>query len=176
MEAEKEKTICTLRQIHLSPAEWTQKVRIMEAHENYNRQHQDIRVENGIKYGDVIEKVDFDYAAQLTRVNVLTMARLASAPLGPERVKLRGAVSPSTEFAWTPSKSKDAIGYYIYWRATDSSTWDHRIFVSSSDLSKNDKGEFTYTLEGWVIDNALFGVAAVNAAGDESTVVFPWID
>ena len=138
-------------------------IRIMEAHENYNRQHQDIRTENGIAYGDVIEGVDFDYTAQMTRVNILSMARLAAAPLAPETVKIGGMVAADTKLSWSPSKSKNTLGYYVYWRSTTADNWEHRIFVSDT----------SHTLKGWVIDNYLFGVAAVNQNGDESVVVFP---
>jgi len=138
-------------------------IRIMEAHENYNRQHQDIRTENGIAYGDVLSGVNFDYTAKMTSVNVLAMARLAWAPVSPQTVGVGGAVAPSTTLKWDKSTSKNVIGYYVYWRSTTADNWEHRIFVNDT----------THVLEGWVIDNYLFGVSAVNAQGDESVVVFP---
>ena len=138
-------------------------IRIMEAHENYNRQHQDIREENGIAYGDVLSGVNFDYTAKMTRVNVLAMARLAWAPVAPKTVGVGGAVAPNTTLKWDKSSSKNTLGYYVYWRSTTADNWEHRIFVDDT----------THVLEGWVIDNYLFGVAAVNAQGDESVVVFP---
>ncbi len=76
-------------------------VRIMEAHENYNWQHQDIRTEDGIEYGDVIEHVNFDYAKKLTAVNAVVMASLAKAPPKPKNVEIGGAVEPSTTLRWT---------------------------------------------------------------------------
>ena len=80
-------------------------VRIMETHENYNRQHQNLRTENGIAYGDVIEGVNFPYAAKLTAVNAITLAALACAPPQPTNVRIGGAVRPST-WGWlgTPWK------------------------------------------------------------------------
>jgi hypothetical protein len=138
-------------------------LRIMEAHENYNRQHQDIRTENGIEYGDVLSGVDFDYTAQLTRVNAISMARLASAPAAPKTVSVGGAVEPDTVLKWEKSTSENVLGYYVYWRATTADNWEHRIFVKLNE----------HTLKGWVIDNYLFGVSAVNSSGDESVVVFP---
>ncbi|MBO6575334.1 MAG: M28 family peptidase [Rhodothermales bacterium] len=139
-------------------------VRIMEAHENYNRQHQDLRTENGIAYGDVIEGVNFEYAAKLTGVNVISLAGLAWAPPAPERVRIGGAVRPSTTLAWEAPEDPNVAGYAVYWRDTTAPQWQHRRFVT---------GATQYTLEGIVIDNFLFGVAAVGHDGNESEVVFP---
>jgi hypothetical protein len=140
-------------------------VRIMEAHENYVRQHQDIREENGIKYGDVIEGVNFEYAKKLTAVNAISLAGLAWAPPAPEYVRIGGAVQPSTTLQWPESNDPDIAGYKLYWRLTTSPTWDNFIYVSGTN---------EYTLEGIVIDNYYFGVAAVGKDGNESTVVFPY--
>jgi Zn-dependent M28 family amino/carboxypeptidase len=139
-------------------------VRIMEIHENYNRQHQDLREENGIKYGDVIEGVNFDYAAKLTAVNAITMASLAAAPPAPEEVRIGGAVQPSTRLAWKMKDSKDLAGYKVYWRKTTAPQWQYSRFVGKTDQ---------YTLENIIIDNYFFGVAAVDKDGNESLVVFP---
>ena len=139
-------------------------VRIMETHENYTRQHQDIREENGINYGDVIEGVNFDYAAKLTAVNAITMAALAWAPVAPVEVKIGGAVQPSTILKWIKTEDDNLLGYKIYWRLTTSPTWDNSKFVGKVDQ---------YTLKNLVIDNYLFGVAAVGLDGNESVVVFP---
>ena len=137
-------------------------IRIMEAHENYNQQHQDIREENGIKYGDVIEHVNFEYAKKLTAVNAINMASLASAPPAPKNVAIGGIVEPSAKFKW--DKVEGAVGYKIYWRDTTSPTWDYSRYVG--DVS-------VFTLEGIVIDNFFFGIAAVGKDGFESPVVFP---
>ncbi|MDG1529624.1 MAG: M28 family metallopeptidase [Polaribacter sp.] len=136
-------------------------IRIMEAHENYTQQHQDIRVENGIKYGDTFEHVNFDYAKKLTAVNVITMAGLASAPPSPKNVGIGGIVQPSAKLKW--DKVEGAKGYKIYWRDTTSPTWDNSRYVESTE----------FTLEGIVIDNFFFGVAAVGENRHESVVVFP---
>lgn len=139
-------------------------VRIMETHENYNRQHQDLRIENGIKYGDVLEGVNFDYAAKLTAVNCLTLASLAAAPLAPENIMIAGAVEPSTRLKWDASNDENIIGYKIYWRDTTSPQWENSRYV----------GKVTdYTLKNIVIDNYLFGVASVGINGAESLVQFP---
>jgi hypothetical protein len=72
----------------------------METHEYYPRQHQDVRIEDGIEYGDVIEKVDFDYAAKLTAINVAILAGIAWAPPAPGYVDLRGGNSPAARVSW----------------------------------------------------------------------------
>lgn len=139
-------------------------VRIMETHENYNRQHQDIRVENGVKYGDVIEGVNFEYAQKMTAVNAVALASMASAPPKPESVKIGGAVQPSTTLRWEKPDSDLVKGYKIYWRPTSAPLWQHSRYVG--DVSE-------FTLEGIVIDNYLFGVAAVGKDGHESVISFP---
>ena len=137
-------------------------VRIMESHENYTQQHQDIRVEDGIAYGDVLEHVNFDYAKKLTAVNAITLASLAWAPPAPEKVEIGGIVEPAAKLKW--SRVDGAKGYKIYWRDTTSPTWDHYKMVG--DVTE-------HTLHGIVIDNYFFGVAAVGENGHESLVVFP---
>lgn len=139
-------------------------VRVMETHENYHRQHEDVRTENGIKYGDVIEGVNFEYAEKLTSVNVASLASLASSPPAPDSVKIGGAVSPSTTLAWEPVDHEDLAGYKIYWRRTAASRWQYSRFVG--DVTR-------FTLDNVVIDNYFFGVAAVDEDGNESPVVFP---
>ncbi len=139
-------------------------VRIMETHENYRRQHQDLRIEDGIEYGDVIEGVNFDYAAKLTGVNVISLAGLAWAPAPPTGVGIAGAVRASAVLSWDSVASDDLAGYRVYWRDTTAPQWEHSRFV----------GEVTeYTFENLVIDNYLFGVASVGGDGNESVVVFP---
>ena len=140
-------------------------VRIMEAHENYTRQHQDIRVEDGIAYGDVLEGVDFGYAQKLTALNAATLASLAWAPGAPDSVRIAGANRPSARLSWQPPRdAANFAGYRVYWRLTDSPTWDYSRWVGNNT-------EFTF--EGLIIDNYFFGVAAVGADGNESVVVFP---
>jgi hypothetical protein len=137
-------------------------IRIMEAHENYTQQHQDIRVEDGIAYGDVLEHVNFDYAKKLTAVNAISMASLAWAPPAPTEVQIGGKVQPDTRLKW--EKVEGAKGYKIHWRDTTSPTWDHSRYVGDTDA---------HTLKGVVIDNYFFGVSSVGADGHESPVVFP---
>ena len=139
-------------------------VRIMETHENYTRQHQNIRTENGIEYGDVIEGVDFDYAARMTALNAAVLARLAWAPPAPGGVLIGGAVRPSTTLEWEAVEDPRVVGYKVYWRDTTAPRWQHSRWVG--DVTR-------FTLEGLVIDNYLFGVAAVGGDGNESVVAFP---
>lgn len=137
-------------------------VRIMETNENYTQQHQDIRVENGIAYGDVIEHVNFDYAAKLTSLNAVTLASLAWAPAPPASVSIRGQVSPDTTLSWEAVPG--AASYRVHWRLTTSPTWD---FVREAGAVSE------FTLENVVIDNYFFGVSSVSAEGIQSPVVFP---
>tara|TARA_R110002049_G_scaffold71370_1_gene183868 strand:+ start:29183 stop:30517 length:1335 start_codon:yes stop_codon:yes gene_type:complete len=137
-------------------------VRIMEAHENYDQQHQDIREENGIKYGDVIEHVNFDYAKKLTAVNAINLASLASAPPPPKNVAIGGIVEASVKFKW--DKANGAKGYKIYWRDTTSPTWDSNRYIGNVS---------EFTLNGIVIDNYFFGIASVGENGFESVIKFP---
>jgi len=137
-------------------------VRIMEAHENYTQQHQDVRVENGIAYGDVLEHVNFEYAAKLTAVNAIALASLAWAPPAPDDVEIGGVVEPAAKLRW--KKVQGAKGYKVYWRDTTSPTWDNARYVGDTNA---------FTLDGFVIDNFFFGVSSVGANGFESPVVFP---
>lgn len=152
-------------------------VRIMESYENYNRQHQDIREENGIKYGDVVSGVNFDYLAKLTSVNAIALANLGWSPLAPQNVKIGGAVQPSTTLSWDKPKEKDTtiIGYKIYWRETTAPQWQYARFVPKEFYQNdtNTKEQITFVLENIIIDNYLFGVATVDENGHESIVSFP---
>jgi len=139
-------------------------VRIMETHENYNRQHQDIRVEDGIEYGDVVEWVDFDYTATVTSLNAAVLASMAWAPPAPANVTVGGSNRPSTTLSWEVSDDPNLAGYKVYWRDTTAPQWEHFRWAGKVD---------SYTLENVIIDNYLFGVAGVGKDGNESVVVFP---
>ncbi|MDB2384986.1 M28 family metallopeptidase [Polaribacter sp.] len=136
-------------------------IRIMEAHENYTQQHQDVRTENGINYGDTFEHVNFPYTKKLTAVNAINLASLAWAPEAPKEVAIGGIVEAAAKLKW--SKVDGAVGYKIYWRDTTSPTWDNSRYVDTTE----------FTLDGIVIDNYFFGVSAVGKNGHESVVVFP---
>ena len=139
-------------------------IRIMEAHENYVMQHQDIRIENGIAYGDVISGVDFEYAKKLTAVNAINLASLAWAPPAVKNLSIGGIVQASAKFKWEKVNDTNVKGYKIYWRDTSSPIWQYERFVGDVD---------SHTLEGIVIDNYFFGISTVGKNGFESPVVFP---
>jgi hypothetical protein len=139
-------------------------VRLMETHEDYTRQHQDLREEDGIRYGDVIEGVDFPYAARMTALDAAVLASLAWAPPAPTGVAITGAVRASATLRWEPVQAPDLLGYRVYWRRPTDQNWTRSRWV----------GNVTeHTLENVIIDNFFFGVAAVDREGNESLVVFP---
>lgn len=137
-------------------------VRITEGSENYDRQHQDLRTENGVVYGDTIDGIDFDYLAQATRLNVATMAAMARAPAPPTGVTISGAVLPDTTLRWTAVPG--AAGYRAWWRSTTAPQWTHSRWTGPAT---------ELILRGVIIDDFFFGVSAVSADGYESPVVFP---
>ena len=140
-------------------------VRIMETHEHYDRQHQDLRTEDGIVYGDTMDGVDADYAAKLTALNAISLAGIAGAPPFPANVEASGAVEPSAKLTWdTPKNARNLAGYRVHWRLTTEPEWTHSRFVG-----KVNEWEFT----NLVIDNYFFGVSAVAKDGSETPVVFP---
>ena len=139
-------------------------VRLMEAHEDYTRQHQDLRTEGGITYGDVIEGVDFPYAAKITALDAATLLSLAWAPAAPDSARISGAVMASATLKWKASRSPDVIGYRIYWRKPSEVNWTRSRFVG--DVTE-------FTMKDVIIDNYFFGVAAVGKNGQESLVAFP---
>ena len=136
-------------------------VRITEGAENYDRQHQDVRTENGRAFGDVLSGVDFLYLAKVTRLNVVSLAALAHAPAPPQGVKIEGAVTSDTTISWNAVPG--AARYRVHWRSTTAPQWEHA----------QDVTDLTATLKGIVIDDWLFGVSSVSADGFESPVVFP---
>ena len=142
-------------------------VRLMETHEHYDRQHQDLRTEDGRVYGDTMDGVNAPYAAKATGLNAASLALMAGAPPFPANVEIEGAVSPDTTLRWTRPEGQAAqnlAGYRIYWRLTDANQWTNSRWVG--DVS-------AFTLENVVIDNYFFGVASVAHDGSESPVVFP---
>ncbi|WP_273445057.1 M28 family metallopeptidase [Neolewinella agarilytica] len=141
-------------------------IRIMETHENYTQQHQDLRTEDGIYYGDRLEHVNFPYAAKLTGVNSIVLAGLAAAPPPPPLVMIGGTVRPSARLKWEAPETKTPIaGYYVHYRLTTEPQWTHKRFVPADQMS--------YTFTNIVVDNYFFGVSTVGEDGNESYVVFP---
>ncbi len=136
-------------------------VRITEAAENYTREHQNVRSENGIDYGDVLDGVDFFYLAQVTRLNAITMAALAMAP-APPTVGITGAVTYDTTLSWLPVPG--AASYRAWWRDSLDPNWTHGQMAGDAAAIK---------LEHVNIDDWLFGVSSLSADGYESPVAFP---
>ena len=137
-------------------------VRFTEFREDYNHQHQNVRTENGIEYGDLPKFVNFDYVAQVARLNAATLASLASAPAPPAKVKmLTKELENDTNLTWDPSAG--ATGYEVVWRATSSPNWEHVQTVASGTRA-------TIKLSK---DNVIFAVRALDAAGHRSLPVVP---
>jgi Zn-dependent M28 family amino/carboxypeptidase len=139
-------------------------VRITETHEDYRRQHQDLRTEEGVEYGDIPDVMDFEYLARVTSLNAAAIASLAWAPPSPTGVRISGAVSPSTTLQWDPVDAADLAGYRVYWRRPTDANWTRSRWVGNTT---------SHTFENIVVDNYFFGVAAVDQEGNESLVVFP---
>jgi Zn-dependent M28 family amino/carboxypeptidase len=137
-------------------------VRVTEGHEDYTRQHQDLRTANGIHYGDTVDGVDFRYLARVTALNTITMAALSRAPAPPAGVTTEGALATDTTVHW--KKVPGATGYVVQWRDTVAPQWQYRRAVGNVDQA---------VIKDVVIDDWFFGVSAVSADGYESPVVFP---
>jgi len=137
--------------------------RLNVAIENYNWQHQDLRTENGIKYGDTIDHVDFPYLAKMTKLNVAALAAIASAPPPPEP-KVEGAVSTDTTLTWAPVAS--ATSYQVRWRRTDANQWEVARSVPASQCAAACKAVLPHIR----VDDWVFGVASVSKDGFESPV------
>jgi hypothetical protein len=138
-------------------------VRITEMNENYTRQHQDIRVENGINYGDVIEHIDFEYLRKNTSMNLANLANLAKAPAVPDEVKIDvKKLTNSSYLYWKAPKTGSAKGYYILIRETTSPVWQKKVYTESLEI------RLPYSK-----DNYFFAVQAVNETGNESLPVIP---
>ena len=143
-------------------------VRFTVAVENYNHQHQDLRVENGVEYGDTIDKMDFPYLTKVVKLNVAALAWLASAPPPPE-ASVEGAVQTDTTVSWTPVPGVNA--YRVHKRRTDAANWepDAEVVVVSCD-GKPCPPQLRTVLKRIRVDDWVFGVSAVSASGFESAV------
>ena len=139
-------------------------VRVTESRENYTRQHQDLRVADGVHYGDTLDGVDLPYLAKVVRLDVVALAALASAPAPPTGVAIEGALSSNTTVTWQPVPGASA--YRVWWRDTLASSWQHSVDVPGADSAR-------VVVPGKVIDDFFFGVSAVSADGFASPIVFP---
>lgn len=137
-------------------------VRVTEGAENWNHQHQTIRTENGVFYGDTIDYVDFAYLARVTRLNAMTLASLASAPPPPLEVTVQGALSDDTTVKWIATPG--AATYRIWWRDTISATWEHSTGVAA------DQTEFV--VKDVVLDDHFFGLQTISADGYASPIQY----
>jgi len=139
-------------------------VRFTEFRENYNHQHQNVRTENGIEYGDLPKFVDFDYVANVARLNAATLASLAAAPAPPRNVSLRTKdLENDSTVVWEPPADGRAIGYEVQWRATAAPDWEHAQFV----------GKVSQVTVPVSKDNVIFAVQAVDEAGHRCLPVVP---
>jgi peptidase M28-like protein len=139
-------------------------VRLTEFRENYNHQHQNVRTENGVEYGDLPKFVDYDYTANVARLNAATLASLASAPAPPANVRLlTKELQNDSTVVWEPSPGGLATGYEVLWRDTAASDWQHLKAV----------GNVTRATLPVSKDNVVFAVRAVDAKGHYSLVVVP---
>ena len=140
-------------------------VRFTEPNEDYTRQHQTLRTENGIKYGDLPEHVDFAYVADVARVNAANLAMLALAPAKPKGVSvLTQRLTNDTDLKWEANTEPDLAGYEIVWRDTTSAVWTNSRWVGN---------ETAHTMKGMSKDNYFFGVRSVDREGNRSPVSFP---
>ena len=140
-------------------------VRFTEPNENFQHQHQNLRVENGIQYGDLPEFDDFNYIANVARVNAASLAMLALAPARPKNaVVVTARLTNDTDLKWDANKEPDLAGYEIVWRDTTSPVWTN---------VRNVGNVTSYTMKGLSKDNFFFGVRALDKSGNRSPVSFP---
>lgn len=138
-------------------------VRITEMNENFTRQHQDVRTENGIQYGDLPQFIDYEYLRKNTALNLCNLANLAKAPSVPEEVKIEVKnLSNETSLSWNPAKTGKVKGYYILMRETTSPVWQKKFFTKENEL-----------VLPYSKDNYFFAVQSVNESGNESLMVMP---
>jgi hypothetical protein len=131
--------------------------------ENFTRQHQNVRIENGIQYGDLPEFIDFEYLRKNTAMNLSNLANLAKAPARPEEVKVDvKRLGNSTFLNWKAPNTGTPKGYYVLVRETTSAVWQKKIFTAAKEIT------LPYSK-----DNYFFAVQAVNDAGNESLPVVP---
>jgi hypothetical protein len=140
-------------------------VRFTEWREDFHHQHQNVRTENGIEYGDLPKFVDFDYVANVARLNAITLATLAMAPAPPDNAKLMTKdLDNNTTITWKPSPGGLATGYEVVWRETSAPDWEsHKDFPADATSATIDVSK----------DNVVFGIRAIGKGGLKSPVVIP---
>jgi hypothetical protein len=138
-------------------------VRIVDVKENYDHQHQNIRMENGKRYGDLVDFVDFNYLAKNARVNAAALASLALAPASPAGVGVvTTQLAYDTQLRWSRNRESDIAGYYVRYRETSTAQWQGKVFTTDT----------TATLK-LSKDDYLFGVQAVDKEGNASLIALP---
>ncbi len=138
-------------------------VRLTEMNEDYRHQHQNVRSEDGVPFGDRLEYVDFDYLANVTRTNAAALANLALAPARPANVQIvLDKLAPTTTIAWDKNVEPDVAGYELMWRKTSSPTWEGVESVGMANRVTTDRSK----------DNYFFGLRAVDEHGHRSVVTF----
>ena len=136
--------------------------RYVEQSENYDHQHQTLRTENGIEYGDLIKFIDFDYLARVTQLNVANVAALAAAPPAPDANLLTRALGYDSTLEW--KSVPGAVSYEIVWRATYEPLWSH---------ARNVGNVTSFTFKNVSKDDLIFGVRALDGAGHKSPAAYP---
>ena len=137
-------------------------VRFSVGIENYTQQHQDLRTEGGIEYGDTVDKMDFPYLAKVAAINVAALSRLAAAPAAPGTVSLNGALSADTDVIWTAVPGASA--YRVRWRRNDKQDWTDQRDVPGTAAN--------LVLKNVIVDDNFIGVSALSPDGAESLVTF----
>lgn len=140
-------------------------VRFTEVNEEFRHQHQNVRIENGVQFGDLPEFVDFAYVANVARVNAASLAALALAPSRPKGVTiLSQRLSNDTDLKWDANTEPDLAGYEIVWRDTTAAVWINSKAVGNVS---------SFTMKGMSKDNYFFGVRAIDKDGNRSAVTYP---
>jgi len=139
-------------------------VRFTEVNEEFRHQHQNVRVENGVQFGDLPQFVDFPYVANVARVNAASLAALALAPARPTGVTIQSRLSNDTDLKWESNKEPDLAGYEIVWRDTTAPVWTN---------SKPVGNVTAFSMKGMSKDNFFFGVRAIDKDGNRSPVTYP---
>ncbi len=140
-------------------------VRITEMNENFNHQHQDVRIENGIEYGDLPKFIDYEYLQKNTALNLANLSNLAKAPSVPQNVEIEVKnLSNSSSLSWQAPEHGKVKGYYVLIRETSSAMWQKKIFTAQNSIT------IPYSK-----DNYFFAVESVNESGNESLPVLPAI-
>lgn len=135
-------------------------IRFTSGAENWDAQHQDVRQENGVRYGDTIDRMDFAYLAKVSAIDIAAIRRLAAAPAAPAGVTVAGALSRDTTVSWQPVPG--ATGYRVHWRRTDAQRWTDSVDVTGTSTVLHDVP----------VDDDFIGVAALSPDGAESLISF----